>query len=136
VAKWCPAGVTCFDRQIIAGELEPATLARELEVERVRRESFPQLPTRYGVVFACKELAAIHDLRWQFFLPCDSGHRGRIWRIEGAAVFRADMNVFKDYCGKNTDAAHAYWSQQETGRLLIEYLLVPPVTVLEEVTGE
>ncbi len=55
--------------------------------------------------------------------------------IEGAAAFRADKNVFKDYCGDNTAAAHAYWSQRETARPLIEYLLIPPVTVLEEVAG-
>jgi hypothetical protein len=43
------------------------------------------------------------------------------------AAFRADMNVFKEYCGDNTAAAHAYWSQYETTRPLIEYLLIPPV---------
>ncbi len=88
-------------------------MARELEVERVRRAFIPQLPTRYAAVFACKEPIAIDDLRWQFFMPCHTGQRGRVWRIAGAAAFRADMNVFKDYCGDNTAAAHAYWSQHE-----------------------
>jgi hypothetical protein len=134
-ARWCPGGVTRFGHDIFGRKLEPAVLAREIEVERVRREFFPQCVTRYAVVFGCKELVEIEDVRWQFFLPSHTGQRGRIWKIEGAAVFRADMNVFKDYCGDDTAAAHAYWSRKETVRPLIEYLLKPPVRVLGEVSG-
>ncbi len=72
-------------------------------------------------------------LRWQFFDPSYNGQRGRVWKIRGTAVFRADMNWFKEHCGDYTTAAHAYWSQQESERPLIEYLLQPPVTVLEEI---
>lgn len=32
-----------------------------------------------------------------------------------------------------TAAAHAYWSQEVSERPLIEYLLKPPVTVLDEI---
>jgi len=136
MAKWCPDGVARFGHRIICQKLEPLALARELEVECVRRELFPDRITRYAVVFGCRHLADIvKHVRWQFFYDGDSARRSRIWKIHGAAVFRADMNVFKEYCGDDTAAAHAYWSQRETKKPLIEYLLRPPVRVLEEVAG-
>jgi hypothetical protein len=43
------------------------------------------------------------------------------------------MNVFPEFSGDNSKAAHAYWSQKKTKYPLIEHLLTPGVTVLEEV---
>jgi hypothetical protein len=133
--RWCPDGVTRFGQQIIEKQLEPLVLEREIEVERIRREYYPLLASRYTVVFACREPTDIDLLRWQFFLPNYTGPRRRIWRVAGDPVFQADMNLFKEHCGKNAVAAHAYWSQQETDTPLVEYLLRPPVRVLEEVVG-
>jgi hypothetical protein len=130
LAKWCPHGVSLFGHQVITKQLE-----REIEVERIRREYYPDRVTRYAIIFACEAPRDIDVLRWQFFPPNDNGQRGRIWKVEGAPVFRADMNLFKEHCGHNATAAHAYWSQQETKNPLIEHLLSPPVKVIEEVAG-
>ncbi|MGO9914438.1 MAG: hypothetical protein ACLQIB_06945 [Isosphaeraceae bacterium] len=129
----CPTGVTRFGHDILTKQLEPNALERELEVERIRRDCYPHRITRYAVIFGCKAMPDVDVLRWQFFDPSYNGQRGRVWKIRGTAVFRADMNWFKEHCGDYTTAAHAYWSQQESERPLIEYLLQPPVTVLEEI---
>ena len=67
--------------------------------------------------------------------PLHQGPRGRIWKVKGDAMFHSDMNWFQEYCGNNTAAADAYWSQKPSKKPLIEYLLKPPVTVLHEILG-
>jgi hypothetical protein len=131
--RWYPNGVTQFGVDIIRQRLEPWALERELELERVRRDHYAYLPSRYSSVFACKSTDDIAMVRWQFFCPGFEGRRGRLWKIEGRAVFQADMNLFKQYNADMRTAATRYWSQQNSDEPLFEYLLEPPVTVLEEV---
>ena len=42
------------------------------------------------------------------------------------------MNLFQEHSADLAAAAERYWSQDETHRPLYEFLLKPPVTVLEK----
>jgi len=128
-----PKGVTRFGIDIIHERLESAALEREIKLEAVRLAHYPHRPSRSVSVFGCKQLEDMDGVRGQFFPFGHQGPRGRIWKIEGWSIFEANMNVFIDYFSNMTAAAHAYWSQEESERPLIEYLLKPPVTVLEEI---
>ncbi len=130
-----PEGVTHFGNDIIHDLLAPLALEREIEVERVRRANYSYRPSRYISVFGCKKPEDMESLRPTLFPPWLQGPRGRIWKVEGDATFHSDMNWFKEYCGNNTAAADAYWSQKPSEKPLIEYLLKPPVTVLHEILG-
>jgi hypothetical protein len=127
---WFPDGLTHFGADIALRRLEPWALERELELERARRERFCSLPSRYTSVFACRSPDEIEQLRWQFDAPGFKEGSGRVWKVEGKKIFRADMNLFKYYSGDMATAADLYWSQEESHDPLYEYLLETPVKVL------
>lgn len=131
--RWFPSGVTRFGIGIILKQLHKWALERELELESIRRERFANLPSRYVSVFACQSAKDLDPLRDESCLLGCGGKHGRIWKVKGRAVFQGDMYLFKQYIGKMRTAAALYWSQQASGDPLYEYLLKPPVTVLEEV---
>jgi len=128
-----PEGVTRFGLDIIHSRLEPAALERERKLEAVRVDCYPHRPSRCVAVFGCKQIEDMNGVRGQFFRFGHAGPRGRIWKIEGRSLFEADMNVFIDHFNDITAAAHAYWSQEKSAIPLIEFLIKPPVTVLEEI---
>ncbi len=132
---WFPNGVTRFGKAIILKELANGALEREIELESIRRERFPNLPSRYVSVFSWQSTKDLDRFRDEFRLLGCGGKHGRIWRVKGRAVFRGDMDLFNVFWGDmemRTATVH-YWSQQASGDPLYEYLLEPPVTVLEEV---
>jgi hypothetical protein len=130
---WFPSGITRFGLDIILGKLEKPALEREHVLETFRRTHCPQLPSRYVALFACRSIDDMAVVRQQFYMPDFEGKRGRIWKIAATEIFRADMNLFKEHCGDMKTAAGRYWTQEATEEPLYEYLLEPPVTVLEEV---
>jgi len=130
-----PEGLTQFGIDIIHERLAPLALEREIEVERVRRAKYSDRQSRYISVFGCKQIEDMERVRQQLFPLWLQGPRGRIWKVEGDATFHSDMNWFKEYCGNNTAAADAYWSQKASEKPLVEYLLKTPVTVLDEILG-
>ncbi len=132
---WFPNGVTRFGIDIILKQLAYGALEREYELESIRRERFPMLPSRYVSIFAWQSTKDLDRFRADFrLLGCGEKH-GRIWKVKGKAVFRGDMDLFNVFRGdlEMRTAADYYWSQQASGDPLYEYLLEPPVTVLEEV---
>ena len=129
--SWFPAGVTHFGASILNRRLEDNALHREHKLERVRRSCYPDRPSRYVSVFACRTLAEITRLRSQFFTPEDK-RLGRIWKVEGEEVFRADMNLFM-YNRQDEGIADLYWRGCLSKTPLFEYLLKTPVTVLDAV---
>jgi hypothetical protein len=130
---WFPKGVTRFGIDIILGQLEELALEREHELETIRRENHAHLPSRYTSVFACRSTEDIALLRCQFDYLNADGKRGRVWRVAGKGLFRADMNLFKKHHRDMRTAAARYWLQEATEEPLYEHLLEPPVMVLEEV---
>ena len=130
-----PAGLTQFGIDII--HLPPNDLVskREIAVERVRCANYSDRQSRFISVFGCKQIEDMEGLRQLLFNPLHQGPRGRIWKVEGAATFHSDMMWFKEYCGNDIAAAHAYWSQKASEKPLVEYLLKTPVTVLDEILG-
>ena len=130
LAHWFPKGVTRFGLEIV--RKQSPRLAIELELEAQRRERYRVLPSRYASIFAFQSAADIHRYRHQMCLPIYTGRRGRIWKVEGRLMFRADMNLEKQHCGNLKTAAARYWAGEASDDPLIEYLLEPPVTVLEE----
>jgi hypothetical protein len=131
LARWFPRGVTRFGLDIILKR--SPRLAFERQLETLRRERYPDLPSRLASVFALKSIADIHLYRHQMCLPSYSGRRGRIWKVEGRAVFCADINLERQHCGDLEAAAALYWAGETSDDPLFEYLLEPPVTVVEEV---
>jgi hypothetical protein len=130
-----PEGLTRFGIDIIYDRLPPLVLKREIEVERVRCANYSNRQSRYISVFGCKQIQDMEILRQLLCPPWFQGQRGRIWKVEGDATFHSDMMWFKEYCGDNTAAADAYWSQKTSEKPLVEYLLKTPVTVLDEILG-
>ena len=95
--KRFPEGVARFGLDIIHGRLHPAALEREIKLESVRLAHYPHRPSRFISVFGCKGIEDMDGVRGQFFCFGHQGMRGRIWRIKGCSVFKADMNVFMDH---------------------------------------
>ncbi|MHB1787418.1 MAG: hypothetical protein ACYCS7_15005 [Acidimicrobiales bacterium] len=131
--RWFPDGVSLFGLGVLdrpPADWTERSLQREVELERIRRADYAHLASRLVSIFACSDLDAIDAVRGQFFLPNDPGPRGRIWKIDGESAFWGDMDVFREYCNDPIGAAHAYWSQERTSSPIIEFLLIPPVTVM------
>jgi Protein of unknown function (DUF2441) len=98
----------------------------ELLLEYVRRSMFPQRPSRMQCYFAFDSLEGAKGFR--------AGEQS-IFRLRSEKVLRldqgwltyGDQSVVASYC------AHNYWSGTATTEPKWEYVLVPPVEVLERV---
>ena len=128
LARWFPEGVTRFGLSILKGLACEGHLKRETTLESVRREFYPDRPSRYTSVFACKSPEDIIRFHSQF------DYDGPIWKVDATEGFKADVNLFWQRFGDPIDYSHAYWTQTDGDPpQLFEYLLKPPVTVIEDV---
>jgi hypothetical protein len=81
-------------------------------------------------------------VRWPHYNKSAAGYEAditppvvaSIWKVEADHWLKRDMNHFIYWANPaDTAGAHAYWSDKITADPFFEYLLKPPVKVLEEV---
>jgi hypothetical protein len=130
-----PNGIGRWGLSIIRGLIPPGWLLdREITLENVRSATYPFCPSRFATVFACHSIEDAEQLRGRRFGDGADWRDARIWIVEAAAWFRADMSIFHYWVNTNLEGgAHAYWSQEISPNPFFEYLLTPPVTLLEVV---
>jgi hypothetical protein len=127
-----PDGLTPFGHDIALKRLDQESFEREVMLEKVRRDRFAHLPSRYTSVLACPSPGEFRDLRWLYELPGVHGEQGRIRKVRGEIVFQGDMSFFLEANVDLAAAAEAYWSKEQSHRPIEEVLLKPPVMVLGE----
>ena len=100
--------------------------ALEIFVEYVRRASFPALPSRLQSYFAFDNLEDTKDF------AAANGQKP-IYRLRADRVLRFDQNWLRLgwQSAYSSFAARSYWSGSSTPEPKWEYLLVPPVDVVE-----
>jgi hypothetical protein len=109
--------------------------AREFLLEHTRQEHYSDHPSRFACYYACGSLEDARSLK-------SAGQGGNqlwdqaiIWKVEAAEAFRADMTWLTPIFHLDPDRnAHRYWQQAASPRPLWEYLLTPPVRVIDEIT--
>lgn len=104
----------------------------ETALELVRRERFPQYPSRQYVFFACANLAELERLNDQ----CNRkrGFHGDIYEIEGKSHGPFDtLAAFTRWSDDLMQRSRCYWRQLETPRPLFEYLVTLPVRIGRQV---
>ncbi len=100
--------------------------ALELILEFVRRDKFPQRPSRLQSYFAWDNLEAAIAFNTE---------RKPIFRVEADAAFHADQ-VWLRLSNQGVAAAfsaHQYWSGAPSKNPRWEFVMVPPVRILERV---
>lgn len=104
--------------------------AVEIFFESVRTQHFSDKPSRFQSFFAFRDIAEAMN-----FSAYPSGGV-KIWEVETENYFCADMNLLSfGHRGIAAFAnAHEYWSGNGSEQPLWECLLVPPVTVIRQVT--
>jgi hypothetical protein len=127
-----PHGLTPFGQDIALERMDQWSVEREVMLEKVRRDRFGHLPSRYTSVLACPSPGDFHHLRWLYEMPGFHGQPSRIRKVQGEIVFQGDMNLFLEPNVDLATAAEFYWSKEQSHRPIEELLLKPPVTVLGE----
>src|SRR5688572_19219852 len=125
-----PDGVSKHGDQYFlgAGSLAAvATPAIELLFEYVRCAHYNDRPSRMTSWFAVESVQRARAFRTQY------GGQGSIWRVEAPAHFRADMNLLtlRGSVLQSSRDAHKYWQGTAGPLPQWEYLLTPPITVVE-----
>lgn len=106
-------------------------LGCELLFELVRRERFPERPSRFRAAFGFESLAAVERFAERFV-----DGRATVFEVRADTRFRADMELVDaaDVPG-GVRRAHYYWEgTTDSEDPLWELLLTPPVTVERRVT--
>ena len=131
IERWFPRGVSHFGLELLFGRAESEEFLRqEATLEAIRRRLYPYCSSRSTSFFAFASIEDFRRYREQGSQP------GRIWKLEAAEGFRGDMNLFPYCFGDWEKCAHTYWSQGQSDHPLFEYLLQPPIHVLEEVVDD
>ena len=131
-----PAGFSNHGERYFLQSGQDAHLAEpniELIWEYVRRSFFAHRPSRFVSTFACRTLTEAREWRDKYRDPDDP-----IWTVECDGAFLADMGLLTQ---GNTILvisylAHLYWRglSHPKNESFWEYLLVPPISVLERVS--
>ena len=127
-----PNGLGPLGSDIALKQLDEWSLEREFVLERLRHERFTELPSRYTSILACRTSADLDQLRWLYDVHGLQGNLGRAWKIRGEIAFRGDMNIFQYHSTDLPTAAEMYWAQEDSINPIYEFLLRPPVTILEK----
>lgn len=127
ISRW---GKAYLFNQHITGPNVPVSLAIELVVELVRRESFPERPSRLSSVFGSSTLDDARQFKTLYGTPSDP-----IFRVSCDTSFRCDFDLLR--MGHSILAAWLlatkYWSGKQGPDPTWEELLVPPVNIMERV---
>jgi hypothetical protein len=130
-----PLGVSSHGERYFLSAAQDARLADpyiELIWEYVRRACFPERPSRFTSVFACR---TPEDARcWR----ADFGQRDDpIWHVQSTEGFVADMALLAQGGSilQVSNRAHLYWRGDTHPEIetFWEYLLRPPATVVKRV---
>lgn len=122
------------------GDNRPAFYALEYELELIRRAYFPQMPSRYQVMFAIDSLDKVYE--WNDLFGCNYS----IWKIE----FPEENHIIRDsnllyvpvqeqdgkqiFCQhKSFCNAYKYWNGELSDNPRMEVLIKPPVKVIEKI---
>lgn len=102
----------------------------EMVFELVRRTDFRDKPSRFQSLFAWDSIERANQFRHEF-QQADAP----IFKLQSEIVFRADMQLLLlgGSCLGASLFAHKYWRGKATQKPDWEYLLKPPVTVVEQV---
>jgi len=130
-----PQGVSYFGATYLCEHVQdkPHLANRETLFERIRREKYPNRPSRFASLFACPSLDEARAFRAEIRMDA------RIWRVECAEVFTADMQ-WANYQPRSPEKfpivewstiADKYWMGLRTAKPLLECLLTPPVVIVE-----
>lgn len=124
-------GLSRFGYAFVFGtDPENLECKREQILETIRAKFFPQRPSRLASFFGVDNLEDARHFKQVW--PVPGMGPARIWRVECMAHFRGDMRLFEDILA-NHEAGFRYWKQESTRFPFWEYLLTPPVQVLERV---
>jgi hypothetical protein len=129
-----PKGVTAHGEQYF---VQPTAALKidgliELVFEYVRRSHFSRCPSRAQSFFAwgTMEDAII-------FMNITGYPQASIWEVEAEEAFKCDMNWLKaaDSVLVMSYRAHQYWQGSSSDQPFWEFLLKPPVRILQKLDG-
>lgn len=102
----------------------------EIVFELVRRTNFCDKPSRFQSMFAWDSIERANQFRHNY--RCADAP---IFKLQCETVFRADMGLLRlgGSCLGASLFAHKYWRGEATQNPDWEYLLKPPVMVVEQV---
>ncbi len=125
------SGVSRFGRNTFLNtEQAEAAVKREAILESIREQFYPECPSRYTSFFGFISVEDVHRFQGQFQFD------GPVWMVEAAEGFKADVNLFWQQESNWAACAHLYWGQKHgMPPHLFEYLLKPPITVVEQVAS-
>ena len=98
----------------------------ELLFEYVRRAAFPERPSRMQCYFAFPTIEAAQAFKADD-QPIYRVHADAVLQLDQYWLTHGDQSVIASY------AAHSYWSGAGSEQPNWEYMLVPPVKVLERI---
>jgi Protein of unknown function (DUF2441) len=122
-------GAVYLDRNTESDELA----FREWFLEYFRRQHHPNIPSRFSCYFACRTLEDANRLKSGGGLKDQNWKNAAIWSVEAESVFSGDMNwLTPDFALVANHRTQAYWEQIASPSPLWEHLLVPPISVVEQ----
>jgi hypothetical protein len=132
-----PEGLTEHGKRYLLGiglqQNDVNSAWREFSFDLVRREAYPDRPSRYQSMFAAETLADAIAFRRRF----QGGNASaQIWLVKATGSFRANMELLSEPGTwlAISESAHAYWSgERGVAGELWEQILRPPVRVIESV---
>lgn len=131
-----PAGVTSHGELYLLRGNTPANGVNaviELLYEYVRRSNYLHRPSRFQSMFAVEDIQSAKLFRARY-----GNNLGAVWKVQCDNVFKADMNYLHMNCSLLTLSYNAaqYWNGQQSPTPFWEYLMKPPIQVVERVLEE
>ncbi len=100
------------------------TYSIEIIAEYLRRQKYPNLPSRFQSLYAVDNLSNANDFNIDFF-----NGKGKIWEVcTNNLFFKGDMNLLN----LKYDLSD-YWAGKKSNNPFWEYLLTSPITVKREI---
>jgi len=117
--------------RIVDGQLEGLNMDGLYDsfFELVRRDSFPEKPSRFQSIFCWEEMSTVVH-----FIENHAEYPVTVWEIEGEGYHKADWNLLRaETFAHGIQNAHRYWRGDETEEPIWEIVMPLPVTVAEKV---
>lgn len=128
-----PEGVTNHGERYMLNSMTQANSINgvlDLLFEYVRRSNYRACPSRFQSIFGFDSIEQANQFRNKYGKPNDL-----IWEIESNNAFKADMNLLT--LGTSllvlSYNAHRYWQGIQSDDPFWEYLLIPPIKVVQVV---
>ena len=101
--------------------------------EAVRKEFYPERPSRYDCVFLCENLEGFSGRSFCRFPAKDDGETYEVKLQGDFKVFRANAEYFTEAVFRKDMAeeyAHEYWKGKESNITFLEVLVSPPQSAI------